>query len=350
MLSDSAIREMLHDLPRWALVAYAARCARRLNHFAEVWLDDAGNAAVNNAISLAERAASLARELPTAAEIKAVRAVAEHEWDEVSQRGDATDYAREFSAPAWVAAYTAEMVPEPSVANVNSILSEIRYVTEHHGTEVAAALSDLRRLHHFAHTQRWDADTPVVPQIFLNSPASTVIAIAVRRMSDKLAQLIAEDSNALEAVEWRDLERVFETVFSGLGYGVELTPGSKDGGFDLVIQSNESGASTRYLVEVKHWRSGKKVGSKDLTDFVHVVAREKSAGGLFLATYGFAVSEVEVITEVQRTPIFVGGKHDMTVLCQSYARARSGLWMPAKPLGDVLHRDYRPLALRSSSR
>ncbi|MEM9065772.1 MAG: hypothetical protein AAGB51_09820, partial [Planctomycetota bacterium] len=58
-------KEELRTLPRWALVAYAARCARRVQPlFKASWPDAPAEhvEAVDKAITLAERSAAAARD------------------------------------------------------------------------------------------------------------------------------------------------------------------------------------------------------------------------------------------------------------------------------------------------
>jgi restriction system protein len=164
-------------------------------------------------------------------------------------------------------------------------------------------------------------------------------------LSGRLSQLVAEDPSALDAIEWRDLERMLANVFDGLGFDVELTPASKDSGKDIVLKYWHDRRRREYIVEVKHWRSGKRVGKKYLTDFVGVVARERRDGGLFLATYGYSENAIEVITELARDELFIGEKPQIVSLCRSYIRRNNGLWIPTAPLHEILQAEFRRLAV-----
>jgi HJR/Mrr/RecB family endonuclease len=79
-------------------------------------------------------------------------------------------------------------------------------------------------------------------------------------MSKKFALLIAQNPRALDEIEWRDIERTIAEVFDGLGFLARLTPPSKDGGKDVVLECTVSGQRAEYLVEIKHWRAGSRVG------------------------------------------------------------------------------------------
>jgi hypothetical protein len=308
-----------------------------------VFLDEQGRGASNTAILLAERSAANARALDVDDAVRATESARAKEFNEVLRRGDDTDYAREFSAPAEVASLAAQTVKDPAPHKVWLIIDDIEYVE---GPEVRNdILSDYRLLAHAAVEQHWNHNTAVAPQVFAIAQHSVGLVLqAVRCLSDKLAQLVSEDQNALDAIEWRDLERMLASVFQGLGFDVELTPASKDRGKDIILKYWHEGQRREYIVEVKHWRSGKRVGKRELIDFVGVVAHEKRSGGLFLATYGYSEDEVEVITEVERDTVFMGERPHIVSLCRSYVRLNNGLWTTTAPLHEILRRNFKRLA------
>jgi len=157
------------------------------------------------------------------------------------------------------------------------------------------------------------------------------IAALIRGVSAEMAKIVARNPDALNDLEWRDLERMVTVVLDGLGFEAELTPASKDGGKDIILTLHtESGIAT-YIVELKHWRSGKRVGENSVRDFVNVVAREHRDGGLFLSTHGFAEKAFESLTEIEKTTVRFGGKTKVVNLCRSFARVGAQLWLPDDP-------------------
>lgn len=157
------------------------------------------------------------------------------------------------------------------------------------------------------------------------------IAALIRGVSEEMAKIVARNPDALDDLEWRDLERMVTVVLDGLGFEAELTPASKDGGKDIILTLHtESGIAT-YIVELKHWRSGKRVGENSVRDFVNVVAREHRDGGLVLSTHGFAEKAFESLTEIERTTVRFGGKTKVVNLCRSLARVGAQLWSPDDP-------------------
>ena len=158
----------------------------------------------------------------------------------------------------------------------------------------------------------------------------------LKTVSWRLAKLIAENPENLRLLEWRKLEELMAEVLEGIGFEVELTPGSKDGGKDLVLRCNLAGAEHSYVVEVKHWRSMQRVGQSAAKDFLKVVVAESRDGGLFLSTYGFCNNAFEALSEIERTRLRFGDREKIVSLCRTYLKAESGIWSPPELLPTVL--------------
>ncbi|MBF4280868.1 restriction endonuclease, partial [Vibrio anguillarum] len=134
-------------------------------------------------------------------------------------------------------------------------------------------------------------------------------------LSDHFVRLIAHNPRYLMDIEWRELERVIQVIFEELGFSAELTPGSKDGGKDVVLKCRVSGADHTYFVELKHWRSQQKVGGQAAQDFLRVIVNEEINGGLFLSTYGFCDNAFEMLSEIDRQCLKFGNQSKIVTLC-----------------------------------
>jgi len=138
-------------------------------------------------------------------------------------------------------------------------------------------------------------------------------------------------------LEWLDVERMVAELFRGLGFKVELTPTSKDGGKDIILELEERGETKSYIIEIKHWRSKQKVGMSAVNKFVKIVVQEKRAGGLFLSTYGVSEKAVATLTKIERKKVKFGGKEKIMSLCESYIKKKdSGLWCKNLELDKLL--------------
>jgi restriction system protein len=156
-------------------------------------------------------------------------------------------------------------------------------------------------------------------------------------VSRKFAVLIAQDPRVLDELEWRDIERTIAEVFEGLGFCATLTPSSKDGGKDVVLQCTVKGERAEYVVEIKHWRSGSRVGGDAIRSFLNVIVREARQGGLFLSTYGFCNNAFEELSTIDRQRLRFGSERKVVALCRTYVKAASGLWSAPENLAEVLY-------------
>jgi restriction system protein len=165
---------------------------------------------------------------------------------------------------------------------------------------------------------------------------TTEIQQILQVVSRRFAELVANNPRRLDELEWRDLERMLAEVFDGIGFSVELTPGSKDGGKDIILRCEVGGKKRTYIVEVKHWRSGSRVGADAARDFLNVIVREGRDGGLYLSTYGYTGTAFESLSEIERRILRFGSEEKIVGLCKTYVKLRSGIWSAPSKLTDVL--------------
>ncbi|WP_374453834.1 restriction endonuclease [Phenylobacterium sp.] len=168
---------------------------------------------------------------------------------------------------------------------------------------------------------------------------SAEITRILKDVSRRFAEMIARNPQALDNLEWRDVERVVAEIFDGLGFGAQLTPPAQDGGKDVVLTCEVNGLSAQYYIEVKHWRSKTKVGAAAVKDFIKVIAREKKAGGIFLSTYGYTANAFEELVEIDRKNVRFDGQDRVVTLCQTYVKAKAGIWSPPSDLSSLLFSD-----------
>jgi hypothetical protein len=173
----------------------------------------------------------------------------------------------------------------------------------------------------------------------LNAPPELPLSpaeILRRCISRAFAELVAQDPTHLRTIEWRELEHMLRGIFDGLGFDTTLTESLKDGGKDLILRFTIHGREHDYFVEVKHWRSGKRVGEKPVRTFIDVVFRERARGGLFLSSSGFAEATLRWITGVERHGVRLGGEDKIVTLCRTYLQMPSGVWARQSHLEDLL--------------
>ena len=162
------------------------------------------------------------------------------------------------------------------------------------------------------------------------------VYIYIKQLSRKLIELVAKRPDSLKEMEWRDLERVVSELFEGLGFKTTLTPSSKDGGKDVILECTIDDIQKSFVIEIKHWRSGQRVGQKTVKEFTKVIINEKRDKGLFLSTYGFSNNFYESLSETEKTIVRFGEQEKIVELCRTYEKISNGIWNPTSTLEDIL--------------
>lgn len=183
----------------------------------------------------------------------------------------------------------------------------------------------------------WSSPPPTVE-------AKKMVELIVGELAHKLADAIANNPDTLLHVEHRDVERLFADVFSRIGFDVELTPGSGDGGRDIILKCLVKGHKQKYLIEIKHWQY-QRVHKGVIQDFIKVVAKEENNGGVILSTSGFTSgATAEVTAESRRRPsVYLKGRQSMVMLCQLSVRVQNGLVLSKTVLPKVLTEKELPI-------
>jgi restriction endonuclease Mrr len=97
-----------------------------------------------------------------------------------------------------------------------------------------------------------------------------------------------------------------------------------------------TGKKHTYIIEIKHWRSGNRVGQSIVRDFLNVIVRERRQGGLFLSTYGYCDNAFEMLSEIERQQLKFGSEEKIVSLCKTYVKAEAGIWSPSATLTEIL--------------
>jgi hypothetical protein len=173
---------------------------------------------------------------------------------------------------------------------------------------------------------------------------SDVLRVTRRAVRD-LLEVVSSDPTQLLAMEDRDVERLIATVAENLGFDVELTRSTKDGGRDLVLRcTDHAGHAKCYYVEVKHWVCGKRVGPRQLCDLLSVVARDGADGALVTSTSGFSVPAKQLVaTPDVAALIRLIDLNEMISYIQEYA---PGSTRSSPPIGLLAEIIAKPLSTR----
>lgn len=158
----------------------------------------------------------------------------------------------------------------------------------------------------------------------------------IKQLSKKFIELVALNPDNLKNLEWRDLERTVAELFQGIGFKTTLTPSSKDGGKDIILECTIENIQKSFIIEIKHWRSGQRVGQSAVKEFTNVIIHEKREKGLYLSTYGFSSNYYESLTEKQKAIVRFGEQEKIVELCRTYEKVNNGIWNPIETLETIL--------------
>jgi hypothetical protein len=122
----------------------------------------------------------------------------------------------------------------------------------------------------------------------------------------------------------------------GLGYGVRLTPPSKDGGKDLIVRCLKLDKTDRYYIEIKHWRSGIAPGEGILKKFANLLIKSYIKKCLIISSSGFTQNAFENLSERELSLVSCGDSKKIHSLCLHYKLVRAGIDQPPRNPAELL--------------
>lgn len=96
----------------------------------------------------------------------------------------------------------------------------------------------------------------------------------------------------------RELENIVAELFLRQGYQVEVTPQTRDGGYDLLVSRDEPlRGKLTFAVEVKKYRQGKTIGISPVRSLLGVVHALQLDGGIVVATNAFSTGAIALASD-----------------------------------------------------
>lgn len=140
----------------------------------------------------------------------------------------------------------------------------------------------------------------VVPNKNIISPSLINIKKDVLQINDDLMRYIAQEPMSMHELSPREFEKIIAELFKKLGYEVELTKQTRDGGVDIYIAKKTDLGKFLFLVECKHYAPNRPVGIEVIRNMYGVLGmnKRKPTGGIIATTSHFAKGVKEEIVEL----------------------------------------------------
>lgn len=112
--------------------------------------------------------------------------------------------------------------------------------------------------------------------------------IMLSPVNNKVLKYLSDNPEALYQLTDRKFEEVMAEIYSKLGYNVELTKKTKDGGKDIIIRAPGILGDFIYYVECKKYAANNPVGVAIVRAFDGVINMDRVNGGIIATTSYFA--------------------------------------------------------------
>jgi restriction system protein len=140
---------------------------------------------------------------------------------------------------------------------------------------------------HFFIAQEHNSEL-LIPESSLLPPEQLPAArIVVTEISDALLAEIANEPLLLHRLAPRRFEQFIARIFDDLGYRVTLTPETRDGGFDMLLEAALPSGRLLTLVECKKWAPNRPVPIEIVRNLYGVLGFKNATQGLIVTTSRF---------------------------------------------------------------
>lgn len=149
-----------------------------------------------------------------------------------------------------------------------------------------------------------EANNKIVTEIFRSDEKSSEFTdkkesaiITLSPVNDRLLKYLSENPEALYQLTGRKFEEVMAEIYNKLGYKVELTKATKDGGKDIIIRKPEILGDFIYYVECKKYAANNPVGVGIVRELDGVVNMDRVNGGIIATTSYFTKDARDLILD-----------------------------------------------------
>lgn len=121
--------------------------------------------------------------------------------------------------------------------------------------------------------------------------------ITLSPINDKVLEYLSQNPRAFYQLEDRDFEFVMAEIYRKLGYKVETTQQTRDGGKDLIIRKPEILGDFIYYVECKKYAAERHIGVGIVRNLVGTVSTDRVNGGILATTSFFTKNACKYVLD-----------------------------------------------------
>ena len=117
----------------------------------------------------------------------------------------------------------------------------------------------------------------------------------------------------LQSLNWRELEWLCGSLYSDMGFDVNVTPRGNDDGVDIVAKTNNIGEKTLIVVQSKKWELTNPVGKKEIRELLGTIDLHRATKGVLVTTGRFESGAIEMAERDPRIEL-LGRQHLLQLL------------------------------------
>lgn len=121
-------------------------------------------------------------------------------------------------------------------------------------------------------------------------------------IDQKFINFLQANPKELEAMHWRNFERLTAEFFNRQGYEIELGPGTNDGGVDVRVFNKEDKTKPYIIIQCKRHKESNEVKIETIKSFYTDVAFEEAGKGLIATTSKIAAGGKKVVS-IRKYPL-----------------------------------------------
>lgn len=119
--------------------------------------------------------------------------------------------------------------------------------------------------------------------------------ITISPINDVVLKYLSQNPQELYQLTSRKFEEVMAEIYNRLGYEVELTKATRDGGKDIIIRKPDILGDFIYYVECKRYSANNPVGIGIVRDLAGIINMDRVNGGIIATTSYFAKDAKDLI-------------------------------------------------------